>query len=235
MFDAILFDLDGTLLDIDMDFFLKHYFERMAGMAGDYGVRDGKRLVEQVWKSTAAMIGNRDPGVFNEEAFMNDFFSDWEFPEEHTRGFFNDFYIKGFPLLRELCQPLPSVPGLIETVFRKSGKVVIATNAVFPREAIQQRLNWAGIGNFPYELVTSYELMHFCKPHPEYYQEISEMIGVPPERCLMVGNDKGEDLPAGRVGMKTFLVEDGLIDSDVDLIPDWQGSLAELETFIGRL
>lgn len=235
MFEAILFDLDGTLLDIDMEFFLQHYFRKMAGMAREYGEFNGKKLVEQVWKSTSVMIANLDPEINNEQAFMSDFFSTGDFPCEQTRGFFDDFYIKAFPLLQNLCRPFPVVPGLMKKVFAKTSRVVIATNAVFPREAIQQRLNWAGIGNLPYELVTSYEFMHFCKPHPEYYIEISEIIGVPPQRCLMVGNDKGEDLPAGRVGMKTFLVEDRLLNGEVDLIPDWQGTLSQFDQFIDRL
>ena len=52
MFKAVLFDLDGTLLDIDMQRFLPHYFRQMVLMANSEGVADGHRLVEQVYKST---------------------------------------------------------------------------------------------------------------------------------------------------------------------------------------
>lgn len=235
MFEAVLFDLDGTLLNIDMDFFLQHYFKKMALMAPDYGLKDGQRLIAQVWKSTEFMIANRDPYLRNEDAFMSDFFAAGDFPEKNTREFFDDFYDKAFPLLKNLCQGHPLVPGLVESAFAKSLQVIIATNAVFPIKAIQHRLDWAGIGHFPYDLITSYEVMHFCKPHPEYYQEISEMIGVPPEKCLMVGNDREEDLTAASVGMKTYLVEDGLIDRGSNLKPDWQGTLSQLAAFLARL
>jgi FMN phosphatase YigB (HAD superfamily) len=33
MFKAVLFDLDGTLLNIDMDFFLRQYFAKMMEIA----------------------------------------------------------------------------------------------------------------------------------------------------------------------------------------------------------
>jgi len=185
-----------------------------------------------VWKSTEIMIGNRNPRMTNEEVFMRDFFSASDFPEKETKAFFDEFYERSFPTLKDLCSPFPRVVDLMGKVFSKPVKVVIATNAVFPVLAIQHRLNWAGIGHFPYNLITSYEKMHFCKPHLEYYQEISEMIGVHPSDCLMVGNDKGEDLPAGLIGMKTYLVEDGLIDKGVDMVPDWRGSLIQLEKFL---
>ncbi|MEQ8175759.1 MAG: HAD family hydrolase [Syntrophomonadaceae bacterium] len=235
MFKAILFDLDGTLLNIDMDVFLQHYFKRMAQLAPDYGLKDSQQLIAQVWKSTDVMIANRDPAVSNEDAFMKDFFAAGSFPEQGTREFFDDYYDRSFPLLHNLCQGHELVPGMIESLLTRSRKVVIATNPVFPIKAIQHRLDWAGIGHFPYDLITSYEVMHFCKPHPEYYQEISDMIGVPPEHCLMVGNDREEDLTAASIGMKTYLVEDGLIDRGSDLRPDWQGTLSQLVVFLENL
>lgn len=51
--------------------------------------------------------------------------------------------------------------------------------------------------------------MHFCKPNPNYYLEISRMIGVAPEDCLMIGDDPENDGPAAEVGMDTFLLQDG--------------------------
>lgn len=235
MFKAVLFDLDGTLLNVDMEIFLQHYFKRMAMLAPDYGLNDSHRLIAQVWKSTDAMIANRDPSISNEEAFMSDFFAAGDFPEKNARELFNDYYDLAFPLLHNLCTGHTRVPGMIESLFARARKVIIATNPVFPIKAIQHRLNWAGIGHFPYDLITSYEIMHFCKPHPEYYQEISDMIGVPPEQCLMVGNDREEDLPAASVGMKTYLVEDCLIDRGSNLKPDWRGSLSQLAAFLENL
>jgi Predicted hydrolase (HAD superfamily) len=163
------------------------------------------------------------------------FFAAGDFPEKNTREFFDDYYDRAFPLLHNLCQGHALVPGMIESLLAGSKKVIIATNPVFPIKAIQHRLDWAGIGHFPYELITSYEVMHFCKPHPEYYREISDMIGVPPEQCLMVGNDREEDLTAASIGMKTYLVEDGLIDRGSNLRPDWQGTLSQLAAFLEKL
>lgn len=235
MFEAILFDLDGTLLNIDMELFLGQYFKKMQEMAGVWGYHEAGRMVEQVFKSTGVMIANRDPGLSNEEIFMKDFLSNWKYPEDEMRGFFDTFYASAFPGLRRYCEPFPGIPEMMQRVAARGLKLVIATNAVFPLTALQQRLDWAGLGDYDFDLITSYEVMHFCKPHTEYYQEITEQIGVNPHNCLMVGNDVGEDLPASKIGMKTFLVEDMLIDQENGIKPDRRGSLGELFQFIDRL
>lgn len=235
MFKAILFDLDGTLLDIDMDKFLQHYFHKMVSMAREEGYPDTDRLVEQVYRATDAMIRDRNPDLRNEEVFMQHFFGQWRVPRHEFEPFFDRFYDYGFPQLKEHTQVFPGIPAMMQKVFERGVKVVVATNAVFPMKALQQRIDWAGVGHFDFDLITSYELMHFCKPHPEYYWEIADRIGVRPEDCLMIGNDVGEDLPAGTIGMKTFLVENLLIDKGPPLRPDWRGQLDDLYHFFDQM
>ncbi len=236
MIKAVLFDLDGTLLDIDMDVFLKYYFLAMMQTAQGLGYKYPQRLMEQVYRSTDVMIANRRSDTSNEEAFMADFLSACSYPEQKARQFFDDFYETVFPGLKPHCRPFPVIPQIMDKIFKRGYKVVIATNPVFPLSAIQQRLNWAGVGHFPYDLITSYENMHFTKPHTEYFLEISDRIGVAPANCLMVGNDVDEDLPAGKTGMRTYLVEDLLIDKgQTGLIPDWRGSLTDFAQFIESL
>lgn len=235
MFDAVLFDLDGTLLNIDMNYFLKKYFQSMIDMALEWGYSDVKRLAEQVYKSTDVMIADLDPDSTNEDVFMRDFFTHWKYPREEFQSFFDEFYKERFPLLHKYCKPFSVVSAMMETVFSKEMKIVIATNAVFPLSALQERLKWAQVGHYEYELITSYEEMHFCKPRVEYYEEICNKIQVNPDRCLMVGNDVGEDLIAGKIGMTTFLVEDMLIDRGENLQPDYRGNLQDLYEFIKRI
>lgn len=234
MFEAVLFDLDGTLLQIDMEIFLQHYFRKMAELANMLGYGEGKGLVKQVWDSTEVMIADKNPAVTNEKAFMLHFYQNWPYPPEEFNQFFDRYYSVCFPLLHKYCQPFPGIPEMMDYIMKKNIKVVIATNPVFPYAALQNRIEWAGLGHHQFELVTSYELMHFCKPHTEYYEEIAEKIGVRPEKCLMVGNDTGEDLPAGRIGMKTFLVEDMLIDKGSGDDPDWRGKIPDLIDFIKK-
>jgi FMN phosphatase YigB (HAD superfamily) len=142
MFKAILFDLDATLLNIDMNFFLKKYFEKMVIMAAEWGFNQPEKLVQRVYKSTGVMIDDINPATSNEEAFMQDFLADGLFgSEESVKAFFVHFYQVGFPQLTKYCKPIPGIAEMMENLFTKGVKVVIATNAVFPLKALSDRID----------------------------------------------------------------------------------------------
>jgi FMN phosphatase YigB (HAD superfamily) len=193
------------------------------------------RLVEQVYRSTDAMIRNLVPHISNEEAFQQDFYQNWNIPSQEFNKFFDNFYERGFPQLKKFTRPFPGIPEMMEKVFARGFKVVVATNAVFPLKLYSSVLIGQESVIFLMILITSFELMHYCKPHPQYYQEIAQYIGVSPEHCLMVGNDIGEDLPAGTVGMKTFLVENLLIDKGHSTRQIGEASCRDLYKFIDTL
>ncbi|MBQ5324023.1 MAG: HAD family hydrolase, partial [Oscillospiraceae bacterium] len=81
-----------------------------------------------------------------------------------------------------------------------------------------------------------YEDYSYCKPSLEYYKQILDKIGLKGEECAMVGNDVGEDMVAKKLGMKTFLLTDCLINrsnEDISIYP--HGSFDELTEFINSL
>lgn len=233
MFEAILFDLDGTLLDIDMDVFFQYYFQAMREWATEKGFGDPVQLVNLVNRCTWDMIQDRSGENTNKETFLHKFLAQWPCSENQATDFFNEFYAAKFPLLQQHCKAFPGMKEMMAELCKHDQKIVIATQAIFPIEPIQCRLNWAGVEDFPYELITSYEHMHYCKPSTEYYAEIAERIGVNPANCLMVGNDTDGDLPASALGMKTFLLEERLIDQgNSPYRPDWRGKLSDLYNFM---
>jgi hypothetical protein len=125
------------------------------------------------------------------------------------------FYRTIFPSLQYLTSPRPQVIPVVEALLDQGWDIVIATNPLFPRLAIEHRLAWAGlpVSRFPYTLVTSYESMHFAKPHTEYYAEILARIGWPHGPVIMVGNNFDEDLlPSAPLGIPGFWM-DGLLSS----------------------
>ena len=66
---TVLFDLDGTLLPMDQDVFVKDYFGRIAAKVAPAGY-DPKQLIDTIWCGTAAMVKN-DGSKTNEEAFWD--------------------------------------------------------------------------------------------------------------------------------------------------------------------
>jgi FMN phosphatase YigB (HAD superfamily) len=118
----------------------------------------------------------------------------------------------------------------------KGIRIVLATNPLFPAIATHSRARWAGLHPEDFELITTYENSRHCKPNPDYYRDILETLKVRPEECVMVGNDVGEDMIAGELGMQVFLLTDCLINkhnADISRYP--QGSFDALLDFIGGL
>ncbi|ACA58736.1 HAD family hydrolase [Candidatus Desulforudis audaxviator] len=227
----LLLDLDGTLLPMDKEKFLRGYVQAVAAKMAPHLAPE--RFVKHLLAATRAMIENLDPKLTNAEVFRTDFFARSGLPEKETMAIFERFYREDFPKLASLTSTTPLARAVCTQALERGIELVVATNPIFPRMAIEERLRWAGVGDLPFRLVTVYENMHFCKPRPQYYQEILDLLGAGPADCLMAGNDPEEDLVAGDLGIRTFLVTDCLITRDgCDRRPDFSGRLSDLLTFI---
>jgi len=224
---TVLFDLDGTLLHMDMEAFFPDYFALLTAWASPY--IKPEEFIPRLMRSTTAMIADCDPARTNREVFLADFFSDLDLSPKTLMPVFNAFYREEFPKLARHARPAPGAREVVEAVLGGGRQAVIATSPVFPRAAISERMRWAGLADLPFDLVTHYENMHFCKPHPEYYGEIASHLDCRPQECLMVGNDVEEDLPAQDVGMRVLLVGPALIHrGHRPSTPDYSGVLADL-------
>lgn len=210
MVDTILFDLDGTLLPLDAEAFLGAYLVAV----GKYFAHlvDPRHMISSLLRATEEMIHNQEGDMTNEEVFWKAFIPMIGIDREILFPGFEQFYREEFPKLKSKTRPTPLARKVLEAALARGYTLVLATNPVFPREAILERMRWAGIDGYPWALITSFENFNFCKPYPSYYRQIVTALGRKPERCLVVGNDVQEDLVASSLGMATFLVTDCLID-----------------------
>ena len=132
------------------------------------------------------------------------------------------------------CATTPSRtlwPGpLVELAFAQGYQVAIATQPLFPRVAILARLRWAGVGaeEFAYQAISCYEMMSACKPHPHFFNTLVQCLDCHPAECLMVGDGVETDMPARRVGCKTFWVDRDPVPRPSQVAWDAAGSLADL-------
>lgn len=231
---TVLFDLDGTLLPMDQDAFTKKYFGLLAAKLAPHGY-EPKELVDAIWSGTAAMVKNTGK-VTNEEAFWIDFSGHYGPEVRKDIPIFDAFYREEFAGAREACGFNPLAAQTVAYIKDKGLRVALATNPLFPSIATENRIRWAGLQPEDFELYTTYENAHYCKPNPAYYQEILEQLHVRPEECLMVGNDALEDMIAATLGMQVFLLTDCLLNrKNLDISGYPQGSFPQLMEFIDRV
>ena len=232
---TILFDLDGTLLPMpDQALFLKVYLKALAQKIAPLGYEPGK-LIDTVLKGTGAVIAN-DGEATNETVFWRYFVG--VFGEEALRHLpvFEEFYRNEFQQVSAVCGCDARAAKLIAGLKAKGYHLVLATNPLFPAAATHSRIRWAGLDAQDFEWITTYENASRCKPNVQYYEEIVQKLGLEPAQCLMVGNDVGEDMIAQKLGMKTFLLTDNLINragEDIEKYP--HGSFEALERYIEAL
>lgn len=233
--DTFLFDLDGTLLDIDVDSFLKYYFDSLSREFDDL-CESREEFIAVLMESTRKMIEN-DGAKSNQEVFMEDFFAKiYADDQQKLKKRFDHFYQNNFPELQNYFDFDGSTSyEIIKYLKNRNKKLVLATNPLFPREAVVERLNWVGLSEADFDFITSYENMNSAKPNPDYYREILSKINKSPADCLMVGNDLEEDTPAADLGITTVIVTDNLIGAEMnEQKVEWKGSLKEFADLIKR-
>ena len=230
----ILFDLDGTLLPMDQNVFIKAYFGHLAAKLAPKGF-DAKALIDAIWGGTKAMVAN-DGNRTNEEVFWDHFACVFGEAVRNDEATFDEFYHTDFQKVQSACGFDPRAAQTVAALKAMGFTLALATNPIFPAIATESRMRWAGLNKEDFVLYTTYENSRHCKPNPDFYRDILDCRGVAPEQCLMVGNDATEDLVAEKLGMKVFLLTDCLInthDRDISVYP--QGSFPELMAYVEQL
>ena len=206
-YEAILFDLDGTLLPMDNDVFVQTYMGFLTKKMAPYGY-DEKLLISVLWKGTAEMIKN-DGSRTNAEVFWK--YCEGVFGKNIYKDIpvFDSFYDNEFHKTASVTFPNPLAKKVVELARENADRVILATNPFFPVAAVHARLSWAKVEPECFDLITTYENSSFCKPNSAYYQEIAKKMGVDLKNCLMVGNNEIEDIASAQsLGMDTFYLND---------------------------
>jgi FMN phosphatase YigB (HAD superfamily) len=207
---TLLIDLDNTLLSNDMDVFLPAYLQALSKHLAPYA--DPPAMVAALMNATRRMVENRRPDCTLIEVFNAAFYPVLGLDVEDMREPIQAFYRDVFPSLKALTRPRPGAVQIVEQALQRGYQVVIATNPLFPRTAILQRLEWAGLPleKFPFSLISTVEGFHFSKPHPAYIAECLGQIGWPEGTAVIVGDDPERDIrPAQASGLPAYWIDSG--------------------------
>lgn len=234
-YKAVFFDLDGTLLPIDMDAFLKNYFNDIAAFVQSCG-HDPKRFIDALSAGVKSMLTKQ--GGLNSERFWETFtFCMGGGNSAEYEKLMDEYYAAHFDALSAMATNVdPNAAYVVKALKEKGYPLYLTTMPLFPRIAVEKRLSWANVPASAFDRITTYDNSTSTKPHTAYFQENVEAIGLAPEDILMVGNNTREDLAAMKLGLDAYLVTDWLLDPDqFDIESVKHGTLADFARFVDEL
>jgi FMN phosphatase YigB (HAD superfamily) len=232
-YSTLMIDLDGTLLDIEVAFFMGPMVEAMHGCFEDY--LDKHTFTDGLFMGIEAiMTSPRLHGQTNLDGFTDTFSRLTGMNPVIVEGRFDRFYSEVFPNLNSYARPREGAGRFVKEADKNGYRLVLATNPIFPTSAVMERLKWAEVDPGLFEFIPGLETMGSCKPQVAFFQELTDRLDADPATCLMIGNDVQQDLAASNAGMDTFLVEGQVVDRGTGgQMPDAKGTLDDLGRMLG--
>lgn len=162
-YHAILFDLDGTLCPMELDEFLGGYFKDIARFAAEQGV-DGEKFARAFGAGASAMAKREPGGKTNYDVFWDAFFAVLDRDAADWDAMFAGYYETRFGAIGADVQPNQAARRALEVLVAKGYPLVLATQPMFPRRAVEWRLAWGGVGDAPFRYISTYENSSTVKP-----------------------------------------------------------------------
>jgi FMN phosphatase YigB (HAD superfamily) len=226
---TLLFDLDDTLLDTNIESFVPAYFQALSEHLAPRVPADV--MLPALISASKLMLESEDPSRTLQCVFEREFYDKIGIPKNDLIELLEDFYDNIFPRIESRTSRRPDAVPLIDWASSQGYRLAIATDPLFPRKATQHRLRWAGFDPYQFDLVSSFENFHFSKTHYAYYAEMLGQLGWHDGPVLMVGDDVGRDiLPAHRLGLKTYFMDGDSASSPG--IETGRGKLADLRPWL---
>lgn len=210
MLKAVFFDLDGTLLPMDEEKFIRAYFHLLFEKVKHLGYQE-EELTKAIWTGTKLMYEN-DGSKTNEEVFWDYFVKVYGEENLKHKKIFDDFYLNEFKNTSKMCSKNEDASKIIKDAKKLVSYIILSTNPIFPEVATLTRMSFIDLKKDDFDYITVYENSNFCKPNPNYFKMLLDKFNLKPEEVILFGNNDLEDyLCAKKAGIDCYLVSASLI------------------------
>ena len=219
MFKAVLFDLDGTLLnrDASVELFIDAQYERLHEYVGHIGKEEFiSRFIEldcrgYVWKDKVyqQMVAEFKIVGLTWEQLLSD-------------------YVDHF---QHHCVPFPNLHEMLKSLANQSIPLGIISNG--KGQFQMDNIEALGIRNY-FEKILISETEGIKKPDPRIFEKALQQLNVPANACLFVGDHPENDVKASQdVGMLGVWKKDSQwADVEADYVAE---DLMEVSLIVGEL
>ena len=211
MLKAVLFDLDGTLLPMNEEPFIKKYLGLLSLRMEDKGYpRD--LFIKTLWDGTKNMYLN-DGSKTNEEVFWDTVVSVFGKDSLNDKDYLDEFYTNEFLETKTECGDNPLAKPIVKFVKDNNLLCILSTNPLFPRVATKSRMGFVNLEESDFDYYSYYENSKFTKPNPKYFQEILDKFNLKSDEVILFGNNTYEDGECTlQLGIKTYIVKGYIIN-----------------------
>lgn len=184
MFKALIFDLDGLLIDSETIYRKISY-----KMADDLG----KQLHDGIWVKQMGRSPIESLGIFRDELGIT----------TYTARELVD--LRNILLLEGFRNDLQILPGALEIIHAFHGKKRMAIATGSPRELMELAIAKLGLSEYFEFMLPSDEILA-GKPDPEIYSKTIEALGLLPEECIVLEDSSNGALAGHRAGCYVIAV-----------------------------
>lgn len=227
MIQAILFNLEGTLTNLDSAKFMQNFLGILAPRFAH--LLPTEKFSKLLMKAMESVQNQPKPDLTVLQSFLDEFSKVSGQPAQVLTPIFTEFYASDFPALRCLVQPNAQGIKVVEYAIQQGFSTAILSNPLMPLAAVEEQVRWAGLRPEQFKVIATLDNFHYCKPQLGFFQEVAEKLGISPQGCLLVSNDNS-DMSCRSLGMKTFFIG----SMDVKIETDYFGQFEDLYRLISQ-